>query len=235
MPPDATSFFTIAESGWHYGATGKTSPVQFEIPNRTGAIVQITGRSANADDEESPQELATLTRWLIGGAGIGGPDADVPPLPAFGIGLIPNRGGYLEVAGIGFPTLVNTETVDAATITIHYFDELGGQPHTLLSAAILASDQTLNLTVAGSSAAGSFIQVELEVMQIIGVLNGGTQYQVTRGMHGTTAVGHGSGAVVYPLQDKSNHHIVRAEFLRQSCQRLLDLAHPAAGRSCSQR
>jgi hypothetical protein len=129
----------------------------------------------------------------------------------FGIGLIPNRGGYLEVGGIGFSTLVNTQTIDAATFTIHYFDEIAGQPQTKLSAAILAADQSLSLTVAGSSVAGSFIQVELEVMQIIGVLNNGTQYEVTRAMHGTTAVGHGSQTLVYPLQDK----VAIASFARE--------------------
>jgi hypothetical protein len=211
MQPDATSFFTIAESGWHFGATGSTSPVQFEIPNRAEAIVQITGRAANANDEESPAELATVTRWLIGGAGIGGPDGDVPPLPAFGIGLIPNRGGYLEVGGIGFISLVNTQTIDAATFTIHYFDELGGQPQTMLSTAVQPDDQSLDLTVAGSSVAGSFIQVELEVMQIIGVLNSGTQYEVTRAMHGTTAVAHASQTLVYPLQAK----VAIASFARE--------------------
>jgi Putative phage tail protein len=211
MQPDATSFFTVAESGWHFGATGSTSPVQFEIPNRAEAIVQITGRAANANDEESPAELATVTRWLIGGAGIGGPDGDVPPLPAFGIGLIPNRGGYLEVGGIGFISLVNTQTIDAATFTIHYFDELAGQPQTKLSAAIQPGDQSLDLTVAGSSVAGSFIQVELEVMQIIGVLNSGTQYEVTRAMHGTTAVAHASQTLVYPLQAK----VAIASFARE--------------------
>jgi hypothetical protein len=210
MQPDATSFFTIAESGWHFGATGSTSPLQFEIPNRALAIVQITGRAANADDQESPAELATVTRWVIGGAGIGGPDGDVPPLPSFGIGLIPNRGGYLEIGGIGFLHPTNIETIDAATFTIHYFDEIQGQPLTLLSAAILASDQSINLTVAGTSPAGSFIQIETEVMQIIGVLNNGTQYLVTRAMHGTTAAAHASQTVVYAL----NNSVSIASFAR---------------------
>ncbi len=210
MQPDATSFFTIAESGWHFGATGSTSPLQFEIPNRALAIVQITGRAANADDQESPAELATATRWLIGGSGIGSPDGDVPPLPSFGIGLIPNRGGYLEIGGIGFLHPTNIETIDAATFTIHYFDEIQGQPLTLLSAAILASDQSISLTVAGTSPAGSFIQIETEVMQIIGVLNNGTQYLVTRAMHGTTAAAHASQTVVYAL----NNSVSIASFTR---------------------
>ncbi len=81
MVPDSTSFFTIAESGWHFGAAGATSPVQFAIPNRTGATVEITGRAANANDQESQVELATVTRLLIDGAGNGGVDTDVPPSP----------------------------------------------------------------------------------------------------------------------------------------------------------
>ena len=155
MAPDTTSFFTIAESGWRFGATGSTSPVQFEIPNRAAATVHITGRSANANDQESPAELATVTRLLIGGAGDGGMDSDVPPAPTFGMGLIPNRGGYLEVGGIGFASLTNIATICAATFTIYYFDETGGQPQTQLSAAITASDQVISLSVAGTSAAGS--------------------------------------------------------------------------------
>src|SRR5262249_22592172 len=107
--PDATSYFTVAESGWRPGASGSESPVQYEIPNRTGETVQIMGLAANANDKESPAELATVTRWLIGGA-TGGSDGDVPPKPGFGIGLIPNRGGYIEAGGISFSTLTNTQT-----------------------------------------------------------------------------------------------------------------------------
>jgi len=44
------------------------------------------------------------------------------------MGLIPNRGGYVDVGGIGFPSLTNTQTIYAATFTIYYFDEILGQP-----------------------------------------------------------------------------------------------------------
>jgi hypothetical protein len=64
--PDATSYFVVAESGWHPGATAHASPVQFAIPNRPGATVHISGRAANVNNEESPLELCTLTRWVIG-------------------------------------------------------------------------------------------------------------------------------------------------------------------------
>src|SRR5262249_36358646 len=144
--PDAGSFFTVAESGWRFGAAGSASPVQFEIPNRTGETVQITGRAANANDKESPAELATVTRWVIGGAG-GGADEDVPPTPGFGMGLIPHRGGYLELGGIAFSTLANTQTIFAATFTVFYVDELAGQPATVLSTGVQSSGQTIAFTV----------------------------------------------------------------------------------------
>jgi hypothetical protein len=201
MQPDATSFFTISESGWHFGAAGSASPVQFQIPNRTGETVQITGLSANANDKESPAELATVTRWVIGGAP-GGVDGDVPPKPSFGIGLIPHLGGYLELAALAFPALTNTQTIIAATFTIYYFDELAGPPQTQLSAGIDATGQVIDLTVAGAAEPGSFIEIESELMRVDGVLNSGSQYQVTRAMHGTSAVAHASQMVVYPLKTK---------------------------------
>lgn len=200
MTPDTTSFFTIAEAGWRLGATGSVSPVQFQIPNRAGATVQITGRAANANDQESPAALATVTRHRIAGAGDVGSDTDVPPMPTFGIGLIANRGGYLEVGGIGFTTLTNIATISAATFTIYYFDETGGQPKIQLGAAIGASDQVISLSAAGASAAGSYIQVEAEIMRVIASLNGGLQYEVSRGIDGTTAAAHAAGTLVYPLQ-----------------------------------
>ena len=199
--PDPTSFFAIAESSWHFGALGSSSPAQFDIPNRTGETVQIRGLAANANDRESPAELATVTRWVIGGAG-GGVDGDVPPKPIFGMGLIPHRGGYLEVGGIGFSALTNTQTIFAATFTIYYIDELAGQPLTKLNADIEGSDETIQLTVPGTSEPGSFIEIDSEVMRVDVVLEGGSQYQVTRGMHDTSAAAHAGQPVVYPLKTK---------------------------------
>src|ERR1035441_8811252 len=80
----ATSFFAVAEAGWHFGAVTQGSPVQFAIPNRSGEVVQITGRSANVNDVECSPELCTVTRWTIGGSG--GADTRVPPQPFFGMG-----------------------------------------------------------------------------------------------------------------------------------------------------
>ncbi len=85
VEPDATSFFAVAESGWKFGAMAQASPVSFAIPNLSGETVEITGRSANANDVECAAELSPVTRWQIGGAGAEGGDADVPPTPLFGL------------------------------------------------------------------------------------------------------------------------------------------------------
>ena len=68
----------VADSTWNFGGLGATSPVTIEVPNQTGATVEISGRSANALNQESAVELNPLTRWQIGGASGGGVDADVP-------------------------------------------------------------------------------------------------------------------------------------------------------------
>ena len=121
--PDATSSFVVAEAAWHFAATAQSSPVQFQLPNRTGAVVHILGRAANANDAESAPELSTMTRWVIGGSAY---DAEAPPRPVFGLGLSGARGGTLEVSGVAFEDLTNTRTVMAGTLTLHYWDELAG-------------------------------------------------------------------------------------------------------------
>jgi hypothetical protein len=79
VEPDATSFFTVAEAAWHFAAVAESSPVQFTIPNRTGEVVQITGRSANVNNLECSPQLSIVTRWTIGGSGSA--DTQVPPQP----------------------------------------------------------------------------------------------------------------------------------------------------------
>ena len=182
--PDATSFVVVAETGWRLGAVAKSSPVEFQIPNRAGETVELMGRAANAADLESAAELSTVTRWKIGGSGTS--DSSVPLEPFFGLGVGQN-GGTVELSGVSFTDLTNTRTATAATLTMRYWDELKGLPTLALSSAIDNSDQLLPLNGTGAALAGSFIQIEAEVMRVEEVQNGGTQYRVTRGMHGSQA------------------------------------------------
>jgi hypothetical protein len=198
--PDASSFFVVAESGWRFGALTKNSPVQFAIPNRSGEVVHLSGRAANVNDVECAPEISTVTRWTIDGSGTS--DSDLPPQPYFGLGP-GQRGGTVELSGVSFTDLTNTRTISAATLTMYYWDELQGQPAIALASAVGTGDTLLSLSSAGSAQAGSFLQIELEVIRVEAVQNNGTQYSVTRAMHGSEAAAHAAQAVVYHLLNKT--------------------------------
>ena len=201
VEPDSTSFFVIAEAGWHFGALTKSSPVQFTIPNHSGEVVEITGRSANVNNVECSPALSTVTPWQIGGSG--GGDADVPPAPSF-FGLSTTAGGgILCLSGVSFSGLTNTETVSAGTLTMYYWDELQGPTPFALTSQIGVADSLLTLNAAGSAQSGGMIQVDGEVMQVTAISNNATQYTVTRGMHGTPAASHAAAASLYHLAGKT--------------------------------
>jgi hypothetical protein len=196
VEPDATSFFVVAQTGWQFGALTTSSPVQFEVPNRSGEVVHLTGRAANVNNVECAPEISTVTRWQIGGGGTG--DSDVPPTPFFGLG--PGQvGGTVELSGVSFTDLTNTRTISAATLTMYYWDELQGTPAIGLASAVGTGDTLLSLSAVGSAQPGSYIQIELEVMRVEAVENNGTQYSVTRAMDGSQAAAHGSPMPVYDL------------------------------------
>ena len=197
--PDTTSHFAIAESGWHLGATGSSSPVEFEIPTRVGVTVHVSGRAANAQDTECAWELSPLTRWRISGAGA--PlDADVAGTPVFG--LAPRGRGSVELMTIAFAELTNTRTISTATLTLDYWNELGSPSQVLLSGAVGETDTSIGLTQAGSGAVGSLVQIEFEIVRVEEVLNGGLGYRVTRGVEGSTAAAHAAQTPVYHLSLK---------------------------------
>jgi len=199
VTPDGTSYFVVAEAGWHFGAAARTSPVEFQVPNRDGATVHVLGRSANVLDGECAAELSPLTRWRISGAGAGG-DKDAPPRPVFG--LMPTGEGTVELAGVAFEDLTNTRTISAATLTLNYWDELASPSQSVLDAAVGAEDAFIDLAAAGSAQTESLIQVESELMLVEEVLNGGLRYKVARGAHNTTAAAHATGTRVYHLKKK---------------------------------
>src|SRR5581483_4603381 len=195
VEPDPTSFFVVVDGTWKYGGVSVSSPADFDVPNMPGATVEISGRSANAQDQESAYELNPLTRWQIGGSG-GGVDQDTPPQPVFG--LNPIGQGMVQLLGIGFTDLANTSTIEAGTLGLFYWDELGSPTSFTLGSAIASSDSTLILNAAGPAVAGTLIQIEAEIVEVTAV--SGAQYQVLRGGYGSTAAAHDAGARVYHLQ-----------------------------------
>ncbi len=200
VEPDATSFFVVAENGWHFAAVATDSPVQFDIPNRAGETVQITGRAANANDVECAAELSTVTRWQIGGCG--GSDSQAPPTPSFGLEVGPSGGG-IDLTGVSFSTLENTHTITSGTLTLYYRDELAGPSSIALAAPAEPGDLTVTVTCSGAPATGSYIQLGAEILRIDEVLGNGSQYRVTRAMDGTTAATQSSGTPVYLLSTKT--------------------------------
>jgi hypothetical protein len=189
----------VAEAAWHFGAMAQSSPVQFQIPNRAGAVVHISGRAANANDAESALELSTMTRWVIGGAAY---DVGAPPTPVFGLGLSGTRGGTLEVSGVAFEDLTNTRTVVAGTLILHYWDELAAETQFTLAEAIDEVEGYLELTATVTAEPGAFLQIDSEIMRVEQVWENGTRYGVTRAMHGSSAAPHNAGAKVYHLLKK---------------------------------
>ena len=197
VTPDTTSFFTLSDSTWNFGGLSATSPVNIDVPNRPGASVEVSGRSANALDEETQEALNPLTSWQIAGSAGGGVDTGLPPAPVFGIDLVGQ--GTADLVGIGFSSFTNTHTISAGTLILYYWNELNSPSTITLAAAIAATDTTITLSAAGSGSPGDRLQIETEIMQIVAVLSGGTQYQVTRGEDGTTAAAHTSGVAIYAL------------------------------------
>lgn len=205
IEPDATSWFTVAESGWKFGALGKTSPVAFTVPNRPSEVAHILGRAANVNDAECAAELSTVTRWQIGGtAGI--VDSAPPPMPFFGLAA-GRQGGTVELSGISFTDLSNTSTISSATLTLYYRDELATTAGTLSAAA--APDAT-EIATAASLTPGDLVQIGSEVARVEGAIEGG--YSVSRGMYESAAASHDSGELIHRVFQKTVIAPFPAEF-----------------------
>ncbi len=199
--PDVSSVFVISENTWHFGGRARTSPARFEVPNRRDRVAQITGRSANAHNVESFEPLGLVTRWRIGGGGLGVADTDVPPVPGFAVSA--HADGMLEFAGIGFADLQDTQSISTGTFRLYYRDELSGPSSTLLAAAVSSTDTTLTLSQAGSAQVGDFVQLGAEIMLVDDVQGGGTQYIVQRGQCLSTAATHALNTPIVSLRTRT--------------------------------
>ncbi len=194
--PDGTSYFTVAEAGWHFGAAGSNGPLAFQVPTRIGATMQVSARSANVYDWECPIELSPVTRWQITG-GASATDTGVPGAPAFGI--LTRQAGDVGLAGVGFTRLANTHSISSGTLTLYYWNELAYPSPLALGATAAAGDASATLAQAGTVLAGDMIQIDAEVLAVQQVQNNGLQLEVVRGAAGSTAASHQATAPVYRL------------------------------------
>jgi hypothetical protein len=196
--PDVTSKFSIVEPGWQLGARGTSSPVRFRVPNRPGTTVQICGRAMNALGRDSGYDLAYITRWRLGGAG-GGGDADVPPMPVFGLQAAGQ--GSLNVVGVGFEEFTNIRGITSGTLKVFFWNEVAGMPGTELTSNIDESATVLALSDTPEMSSGMLLQVEREIVEVDEV--GAEVITVIRGSHGTSSVAHNAGVPVYALEHRT--------------------------------
>jgi hypothetical protein len=124
-------------------------------------------------------------------------DGDVPGTPSFGLDTA-GQGEY-EIAGVGFESLANTNTIRAGTLTVHYWDELQSPSTLALGAAVSASDQNWTMASACPVAVGDLIQIEYELVRVLEVSANQLTLKVDRAVHGTTAVAHSTATTLYPL------------------------------------
>ena len=198
VEPDPTSYFVVTESTWRFGGLSKAGPAQIEVPYRPGGTVEVSGRSANALDQESAYELNPITPWQIGTGQGAGADADTPPLPVFGLNLAGQ--GTIELTAIGFTTFDNTHTISAGTLSLFYWHEINSPTGFSLTGTVAATGASIGLAQAGTAQPGDLIQIDSEILQVTATSNGGTQYAVNRASHGSVAAAHAAGAAIYHLQ-----------------------------------
>ncbi len=200
VPPDATSVFVVVEPSWSLGTNASTSPATFEVPNRQGATIHISGRSANVFARESAYELSPLTRWQLGGSTGSAIDIGAPPEPDFG--LTTSGTGQVYLSAIAFTSFTNTHSIQSGTLTTYYWDELGDGSELHLAEELTISGNRIKLALTSVLTAGAILQIAEELMTIVEPVAGGLEYMVGRGSFGTTAVSHSTGSSVYPLLNR---------------------------------
>ncbi|MBV8898412.1 MAG: hypothetical protein JO051_17985 [Acidobacteriaceae bacterium] len=187
--PDSSSIFVIAESSWRFAAVTSTTPVQFEIPYRAGDVIQISGRAANVNNVEASPDLCPLTRWALGQNQA---DLAVPSAPQFAVDV--PGGGEVELSQIGFEDLTNVSSISSGTLQLFAWNELADPTIYSLAQAMDASSTTLVLNVLPTQQVGTVVQVGQELMGIQVVNLATNSYEVVRGVLGSMAVSHATGA-----------------------------------------
>lgn len=206
--PDATSWFAVSEPSWRFAGSTRSDEIVFEVLNRDGTYVQISGRSANALDQETSSELSVLHRHLIGGAEGGMEGEDFPPTPFFA--LAAGRRGRLELLGIGFETLENTRGITAGTLTLHYWNELDGVTGARLAEGVDSESGWLILEGAEPMSPGDLLQIGAELMKVVTAGEGNT-VEVERAVAGGPAGAHPALSAVWRLR----RHVVVVPFPRR--------------------
>jgi len=202
--PDLTSVFVIVEASWIFAAVSKTSTVQFEIAYSRGEVIEISGRSANVNNQEASVSLCPITRWALGD---GNPDVGLAGLASFVITAI--GAGNLALSQIGFADTSNTSSVTSGTLQIFHWNELNTPSPYTLAANVDAGSSTILLNLLGSSLPypGQAIQIgsgsSSEVVIFLSATAAESSYTVDRGQLGSASTAHSAGDAVLPLDNST--------------------------------
>ena len=200
IAPDATSEFVVTEPSWAVGASTPTSPAVFEVPNRQGVTIEVSGRAANANGKECSYELSPITRWILGGASGLLQDSKVPGEPVFL--LFTNGEGQVYLNSVAFSSLQNTHSIQSGTLTLHFTDELSSPFSEKIAAALDISATTVTLHSPHLVETGQLIQIGGELLTVLNVLDAGLSYLVSRGSFDTQPENHAADSLVYFLTTK---------------------------------
>jgi hypothetical protein len=200
--PDLTSVFTVVEASWIFAAVSNTSPIQFEIPYSRGEVIEISGRSANVNNQEASSALCPITRWALGD---GNPDVGLAGAPNFVISAI--GAGNLALTQVGFGDTSNTSSVTSGTLQLFHWNELNTPSPYRLAADVDAGATTIVLNQIASSLpyVGQAIQIGSgsgsEIVTFSAANVAENSYIVNRSELGSTATAHSAGDTVLPLDN----------------------------------
>ncbi len=192
--PDTTSAFVVCEASWRFAAVGANSPIQFEIPYRSGNVIQISGRGANVNNQEGAADLCPTTRWALGQEVT---DAGVPAIPEFSLGV--PGGGELTIYQVGFNDLLNTSSVASGTLQLFSWNELNTPSSYTLAAPLDISGTIATLANLPNPQPSNIIQIGSELMTVLSADMTANTYNVARGALGSPVTSHNLGDPVLHL------------------------------------
>jgi hypothetical protein len=198
--PDLTSMFVIVGTSWIFAAVSNTSPVKFEIPYSAGEVIEISGRSANVNNQEASSALCPITRWALGD---GNPEYGLAAAPNFVLAAI--GAGNLALSQVGFGDTSNTHSVSSGTLQLLHWNELNTPSPYALAADVdpLSATVLLNQMPPSPPVPGQAIQIGSgsgsEIVIFLSANAAEDTYLVNRGQFGSIASAHSEGDAVLPL------------------------------------
>lgn len=122
-----------------------------------------------------------------------------PSAPTFGVSIPDNVGGTVLFGPLAFSTLNNLTTVTAGAYSLFYLDELNPAAAAVLGANVGVSDTLAAFVSAFANIVPANVLVDSEIVGLGPIGPAPNQVTVSRGLHGTVASSHLSGASVFTL------------------------------------